>query len=316
MESNSKHHRLAEQRSRQLTDNEVQQYLEEEILGSDEEFNMFSDCEDSERESCSDDEDAASDTDEEQDISTNEQPVVEAEISEESEQESSGRFERQARLARYKEDIALRPKTLDDALDPDFFEPLPQQESETFTVIIGNKKVKNPEKIVWTSQPPASVGRTSAANILKNRPGITALAKAATDKVTAWELFVNGTMISDMVFHTNQKINRIAARMSEHMKESDKYTYFREVDTRRCVLLLVFGWLGVLFIRTSIQLCYCGSMNLQVQFMQQQCQETDLFFLHQLFLLMISLHDMSAGPMIVQLLLEIFLKLSTKTAQR
>eukprot|EP00112_Aurelia_sp_Birch-Aquarium-sp1_P020887 Seg549.6 transcript_id=Seg549.6/GoldUCD/mRNA.D3Y31 product="PiggyBac transposable element-derived protein 4" protein_id=Seg549.6/GoldUCD/D3Y31 len=223
MASSSKRARQYQDRPRQLTEIEVQRFLEEEILLSEsDEGELFSDADFSDS-----DNEGGINTEEELELPVQNIPMSQPEVFYSIDDQA---FDRQSRHARYQDDISARPKSIEDALDPEFFESMEEQEAQSYTVVIGNKKDKNSSNIIWTSQPPVPVGRVSSSNILKNHPGPTAIAKTATDMVSAWHLFISGTMISNMVLHTNQKIEKILTKLPEHVLDSDKYTALKYVD--------------------------------------------------------------------------------------
>ncbi len=140
-------------------------------------------------------------------------------------------FTREVRSEAYKESLRLRPKSLDDALNPDFFDPIPDMLEETYTVLIGDKKEPNCKKYVWTTTHPITTGRLSAANVMKSRPGPTQIARNADDKLSAWSLMINETMISNLVLHTNERIELKLEKLPSKTLDSDKYSHLKKTDS-------------------------------------------------------------------------------------
>eukprot|EP00112_Aurelia_sp_Birch-Aquarium-sp1_P026793 Seg973.6 transcript_id=Seg973.6/GoldUCD/mRNA.D3Y31 product="PiggyBac transposable element-derived protein 4" protein_id=Seg973.6/GoldUCD/D3Y31 len=95
---------------------------------------------------------------------------------------------------------------------------------------MGKKTDPNSKKLIWTTAKPPVFGRTSAANIIRNVPGPTPLARRTTDKASAWNLFINEIMVTNMVLHTNQRISNIIEKLPEEYLQSSKVPYIREID--------------------------------------------------------------------------------------
>eukprot|EP00112_Aurelia_sp_Birch-Aquarium-sp1_P024842 Seg801.3 transcript_id=Seg801.3/GoldUCD/mRNA.D3Y31 product="hypothetical protein" protein_id=Seg801.3/GoldUCD/D3Y31 len=223
MASSSKRSRILNEQRRQFTGDEVQQLADS--LARDE-HELFSDSK-LESDDSSGDEGGdilVEEFGEEQD---DEAAMVVEPLDEAADDgiATGSHFDIQARNQRRLAEKQLRPKSIDDALDPEFFDLLPPaSEEELFTTIMGSKTDKNAERITWTSNHPFHAGRTDAANLIYNRSGPTALARAAVDNISTWSLFINEIMISDMLLRTNQRIDQIIERLP-HVRESDKYTH-------------------------------------------------------------------------------------------
>ena len=81
-------------------------------------------------------------------------------------------------------------------------------ETTKYEVLLSKATRNNPaNKITWVSKKPTNVGRTSAENVLKVKPGPSAAFQQALTPIEAWELFISPDIIQRIVFYTNQKIN-------------------------------------------------------------------------------------------------------------
>ena len=133
-------------------------------------------------------------------------------------------------------------KNLDDRLDDTNYDDLPAQKDETYVHVSTDKKTR----VTWkTSQ--VTTGRMSRRNVIRNRPGATALARNAKTPLKAWELFITNKMIEAITLFINKRIDDFCERFRELLEQSKKYAYYeRTKENEIRALLELFYLRGVL----------------------------------------------------------------------
>ena len=130
--------------------------------------------------------------------------------------------------------------SIDSSLDEENYDPVAIPEARK--VILGN--IRNEEEIRFVNQPPATVGRQRMCDVIRSRPGVTALASNAKTPKDAFDLFITPNMIEDLVTLTNNRIKKTLEQLPQNVAESNKYPSYREIDSQD-----LYAFIGLFYYR-------------------------------------------------------------------
>ena len=142
--------------------------------------------------------------------------------------------------------------SIDTALDERNYDPIevPLDEWTTYSApLAAAKSGTNGETISWTNKSPQQSGRNRVCDVVKGNPRTkrTITGKAAVTPRKSFELFVTSEMVSSIVCHTNQKIDKALSELPTETTESGKNPcYCNTDDIEICALLGIFFFHGLL----------------------------------------------------------------------
>ena len=95
---------------------------------------------------------------------------------------------------------------LENIIDVDNFDPLPEQEYTEFEYSNASKSFRVQWETVRRNNKQNS-GRLPQRNVLQNKPGLRNEARNVTDPLTAFSLFLPDDLLETVVTHTNNRIS-------------------------------------------------------------------------------------------------------------
>ena len=120
---------------------------------------------------------------------------------------------------------------IDSALDLQNYDKfdIPETEKKMIGVIKGKNST---EEIDFTKNPQnvLNVGRVSRNNIIRGLVGLKNAASKAKTEIDYFLLFITHEMLSDVLHHTNKKINSILAKLAADFNKDFKYSFVKKVS--------------------------------------------------------------------------------------
>ena len=133
-------------------------------------------------------------------------------------------------------------RNLDEVVDEDnYVDPESQPD-------LANKysDAKNTVNITWQTVTERNFKKITVANILRRKPGPGAAAKYVKAHLDTFQFFVSNEKVENIVKFTNAVIETAIERFSAARAKSDKYTYFRVIDSDD-----IRAYIGIMYLRAS-----------------------------------------------------------------
>ena len=135
---------------------------------------------------------------------------------------------------------------MDEVVNEKNYDELPQKKKFQTTVETKDKKFH----IKYTTKKPVhQLNKTPSQNILKRVPGPRLAAKCARTPLDVFSLFLNDKMLNTIVENTNTVTETFLAGKKDMINDSDKYSFYKQVD-----LIDIKAFLGFLYLCARLKL--------------------------------------------------------------
>ena len=105
-----------------------------------------------------------------------------------------------------------------------------------------NKKNKIPIKFV--NEKSVNLGRNKAADIIRNKPGLSAYSRNAKSHKEVFSLFLTDDMLLKIVDYTNLRIRNTISKAEAIIQQSDKFPYMKITDVKE-----INAFIGLIYYR-------------------------------------------------------------------